>query len=55
MLEHPFKNLKQVVLLNECHLHIELVKLSGATVSSGILIAETWGYLEVTGETRNHQ
>jgi hypothetical protein len=42
-------------LLNEAHLHIELVELTRRTVSTWILITETWSDLEIPIESRNHQ
>ena len=54
MTGHILKELKYIFLLHERHLTVDLSEL-GLTVCTKILITETFGNLEITVETADHQ
>ena len=51
---HRLDGLEHVLLLDETHLQVELVELTGRTVGARILVAEAGRDLEVAVEARDH-
>jgi hypothetical protein len=54
-LQHRFDRLEHVLLLDEAHLHVELVEIRGRAVGARVLVAETGRDLEIPVEARHHQ
>ena len=52
--QHGLKGIKDILLLNETHLDIELVELSRRPVGAGILVTKTGRDLKVSIKTGNH-
>ena len=52
---HRFDHLKHVLLLDEAHLHVELVELARRAVGAGVFVAETGRDLEIAVEARDHR
>ncbi len=46
---------ENIVLRGKGHLHIQLIKLTGRAVASGILVSEAWSYLEIPVKAGGHQ
>ena len=53
--QHILENGEHVVLRGKCHLHIELIELTGAAVAAGVFVAEAGRDLEVAVEAGGHE
>ena len=52
--QHRLHSVEHIFLGDEAHLDVELIELAGRTVSTGVLVAEAGGDLEVAVEARHH-
>jgi len=55
IVQYRFRRAEDVFLLRKGHFKIKLIKLAGRTVGAGVFVPETWGNLEITVKTGNHQ
>ena len=53
--KHLFHNGKDILLGGKCHLHVQLIELTGRTVSSRVLITEAGRDLEIAVKAGCHQ
>ena len=54
-MHHRLKHSENIILSRKRHFHVKLIELTGAAVSTGILITETRRDLKVLVKTGNHQ
>ena len=54
-MEHLFVHFKNVFLRGKRHFHVELIKLAGRAVGTGVFVAEAGGNLEVAVEAGGHE
>ena len=53
--KHRFDCCENIVLRDEAHFEIELIEFAGASIRTGILVAETRRNLEIAIKPRHHQ